>query len=144
MSYLKMELEKSVVYSFCYFLWCLHCCFESPPQESSIKRLHNFHQLTLIKQDVLEGHSVNLGYKLPAVSFQLSEILEYQLLGQAISFRRVVLYQLIWNGCTSFYQSKNRDKNFLLLVGTTRMWKKKMLCSLLPTVLIKCEIRGSL
>lgn len=102
-----MELEKNVVYSFCYFLWCLHGCLESPPQESSIKNLHNVHQLTLIKLAVLEGPSVNLGYKWSAVGFHLwdSEIL---VPGQAIFFRRAVLYQLTWNGWTSLCQSKEQ------------------------------------
>ena len=125
-----MEPEKSVVYSFCYFLWCLHGCLESAAQESSIKSLHNFPQLTLIKLAVLEGHSVNLGYKLPAVSFQLwnSEIL---VPGQAISFRRVVLYQLVWNGWTQLHQSREQRQELPLLVGTAgplqRVWEKPFL-----------------
>lgn len=111
-----MELEKNVVYSFCYFLRCLHGCLESPPQESSIKSLHNVHQLTLIKLAVLEGPSVNVGYKWPAVSFQLgnSEIL---VPGPAISFSKGLSFTS-WPGMVGlhFVRGENRGNNFLLLV----------------------------
>lgn len=53
------------------------------------------------------------------------------MLGQAISFRRVVLYQLTWNGCTSFYHSKEQRQKLPSTSWNNRYVEKKTF--LLPT-----------